>query len=144
MLSNTSKYAIRAAIYLALKEENNKKTDIKTIASALNIPSPFLAKILQVLAKQKLLKSTKGPNGGFSLARDANEISMYEIVTIIEGKDIFDQCLISLRTCNEEGVPCPMHAKYEPIRLAIKKLFKEQTLGNMVLEMKDRAEHIIL
>ena len=144
MLSNTSKYAIRAAIYLALNESHNKKIDIRTIAQALNIPSPFLAKILQLLAKQKLLKSTKGPNGGFGLAKDASEISIYDIVTIIDGSDIFDKCLISLRTCNEEGVPCPLHDKFAPIRAEIKALFKEQTLGGMVLAIKKRKGDITL
>ena len=136
MLSNTSKYAIRAAIYLALHGEQKKRIDIKTIARSLNIPSPFLAKILQVLSKQKLLVSTKGPNGGFTLAKDPNEISVYEIVTIIDGGDIFDKCLISLRSCNEEGIPCPIHDKFEPVRAEIKKLFREQTLANLALDMK--------
>ncbi|MBN2482177.1 MAG: Rrf2 family transcriptional regulator [Bacteroidales bacterium] len=144
MLSNTSKYAIRAAIFLAMNAKDGANIDIKTIAKALEIPSPFLAKILQILAKQKLLKSAKGPNGGFGLAKDANEISMYEIVTIIDGSDIFDKCLISLRTCNEEEIPCPVHGQFAPIRASIKKLFKEQTLGSLAMAMKDHKGAVTL
>lgn len=144
MLSNTSKYAIRAAIYIALHAEEDKKADIKTIAAALKIPSPFLAKILQVLAKQKVLFSTKGPNGGFSLGRDADEISIHEIITIIDGSDIFDKCLISMRSCNEEGIPCPMHKKYEGIRKDLTRMFKEQTLGNLADDLKAQDKIIAL
>jgi Rrf2 family protein len=136
MLSNTSKYAIRAMIYLALNVEKENKIGIKKISGELNIPSPFLAKILQVLAKRKLLLSTKGPNGGFGLARDPQKITLYEIVTTIDGNDIFDKCLISLRSCYEESLPCPVHDKFEPIRLEIKKMFQQQDLGNLAINIK--------
>jgi Rrf2 family iron-sulfur cluster assembly transcriptional regulator len=142
MLSNTSKYAIRAAIYLALNAEKESRIGIKKISGELNIPSPFLAKILQVLAKHKLFSSTKGPNGGFGLAKDPNKISLYDIVTIIDGQDIFDKCLISLRNCNDENTPCPVHGKYEEIRKDIKNLFKEQTIGELAYDMK-KQNHII-
>ena len=59
----------RAMIYLALNADTEGKIGIKKISGDLKIPSPFLAKILQVLAKHKLLSSTKGPNGGFRLAK---------------------------------------------------------------------------
>jgi Rrf2 family protein len=138
MLSNTSKYAIRAMIYLALNGDKISKIGIRKISGDLTIPSPFLAKILQILAKHKLLSSTKGPNGGFGLGRDPNKITLYEIVTVIDGNDIFDKCLISLRTCNEESIPCPMHFRYESLRLEIKKLFQEQDLGSLAMDIKQQ------
>ena len=140
MLSNTSKYAIRAMIYLALNAGRETKTGIKKISGDLDIPAPFLAKILQLLAKHKLLASTKGPNGGFSLGKDPFKITLYEIVTVIDGSDIFDKCLISMRTCHEENIPCPMHTKYEPIRKEIKQLFQLQDLGNLSGDLKSQAQ----
>jgi Rrf2 family transcriptional regulator, iron-sulfur cluster assembly transcription factor len=144
MLSNTSKYAIRAAIYLALNAKSNEKIGIRKISGDLNIPSPFLAKILQVLAKRKLLSSTKGPNGGFSLAKDSKKITLYDIVTIIDGDDIFHKCLISMRTCHEENIPCPVHGKYEPIRNEVIKLFKEQTIDDLARDIKSMDQVIAL
>lgn len=144
MLSNTSKYAIRSAIYLALNLNNGNKIGIKKISGDLKIPSPFLAKILQVLAKQKLLASTKGPNGGFSLARDPKKISLYEIVTIIDGDDIFYKCLISMRTCHEENTPCPVHERYEPIRSEVIRLFKELSIGDLATDIRTRDRIIAL
>jgi len=145
MLSNTSKYAIRAAIYLALNARNEeKKIGIRKISADLNIPSPFLAKILQVLAKRKLLSSTKGPNAGFSLAKESKKITLYDIVTVIDGNDIFHKCLISMRTCHEDNTPCPVHQKYEPIRNEIIKLFKEQNIDDLAKDIKSMNEIIAL
>ena len=67
MLSNSSKYAIRAVLYLANNSSVEKKLGSKKIAEEIDIPAPFLAKIFQVLSKANIISSTKGPNGGFYL-----------------------------------------------------------------------------
>ena len=136
MLSNTCKYAVRAAVYLALNTDKTTKVGIKVISGDLSIPSPFLAKILQVLAKHNLFSSTKGPNGGFGLLKDPFKITVYDIVTLFDGNDLFEKCLISLRTCKEDGNICPMHETYIGIREKIKAMFKEQTIGNLASEIK--------
>lgn len=127
-------------IYLSLYTPSAKRIGIRQISDELDLPAPFLAKILQVLAKNKLLNSNKGPNGGFSLAKDANKITLYEIIRVIDGNDIFDQCLISMRTCNEEGTPCPMHARYESVRNEIRKLFQEQNLGSLAHDIRSQEK----
>ncbi|KPK86974.1 MAG: hypothetical protein AMS27_03850 [Bacteroides sp. SM23_62_1] len=134
MLSNTSKYAIRAVIYLALNAGEEKKIGIKIISKDLGIPTPFLGKILQTLAKQKLLSSTKGPHGGFGLGKNAQDIKLIDIVDIIDGQDIFNQCLIKLDNCNEFE-PCSMHYKYSEIRKNLLSLFRNQSIGNLVNEI---------
>ncbi len=144
MLSNTSKYAIRATIYIALHAKPDEKVGIKKIAADLNLPSPFLAKILQVLVRRKILSSTKGPNGGFSLVRDADKISLYEIVTIIDGDDVFRQCMISLRTCNENNVPCAVHKNFEPIRVEMMRLFMEQTIQDLAKDIIEKNQSVAL
>jgi Rrf2 family iron-sulfur cluster assembly transcriptional regulator len=65
MLSNSCRYGIRAVIYLANQPLSSGKTGIKKISKDLNLPTPFLAKILQQLAKKKILSSSKGPHGGY-------------------------------------------------------------------------------
>lgn len=134
MLSNTCKYAIRAVIYLALNAGEEKKIGIRMISKDLNIPTPFLGKILQTLAKHKLLSSTKGPHGGFGLGRKAEEIKLIDIVDIIDGQDVFKQCLIRLQECNEKE-PCSVHYKYSEIREDLLNLFRNQSIGNLVDEI---------
>ena len=138
ILSNTCKYAIRATIYLALNEGEEKKVGIKKISEDLDIPTPFLGKILQNLVKFKILSSTKGPHGGFGLAKKEDEITLLEIIEVIDGLDIFEECLIGLRSCNERGhdvVPCPMHKKFRPISDQLYNLFNTETIGNLKNEL---------
>ena len=89
MLSNTSKYAIRAVIYLAVHASNGQKIGIKKISESLEIPSPFLGKILQVLVRRKILSSTKGPNGGFGIGKNPDNITLYDIIFIFVSRLMF-------------------------------------------------------
>lgn len=134
ILSNTCKYGIRATIYLALHEKENQKIGIKTIAEDLDIPTPFLGKILQTLVKHKILSSTKGPHGGFGLARDPAEITLLDIIEIIDGMDMFYECLIGLRTCRDYDpsfIPCPLNKKFRPISKQLYELFKGETIASL-------------
>lgn len=140
MLSNTCKYGIRAVIYLALNNAEEKKIGIKEISSELNIPTPFLGKILQMLAKNKLLTSTKGPNGGFGLGRKAKDITLLNIIEIIDGLSLFEDCLIGLSSCSansHDEVQCPTHRKFLPISKQIYDLFNTETIQALADEIRD-------
>ena len=141
MLSHTSKYAIRALIYLELYSSPDKKEGIKKIAGELDIPSPFLGKILQVLVKHQLLGSTKGPNGGFYLNRPAIDISVMEIIEIMDGKNVFDACAIRTSTCDNDQ-PCSMHHKLAPIREEMTRIFSTETVADLVSEFREGKERI--
>ena len=99
MLSNSCRYGIRAVIYLASQPLSGGKTGIKKISHDLDLPTPFLAKILQQLAKQKILSSSKGPHGGFSLLKDPKKVTLYDIVITIDGDDVFTDCIMHHGTC---------------------------------------------
>ena len=132
MLSNTCKYAIRAVLYLAIHEKEAEKIGIKKISEELKMPTPFLGKILQVLSKNKLLNSTKGPHGGFSLGKDAHEISLLDIVEIIDGLDFFHECVIGVRICEDDPEKkklCPFHEELDPLRDKLYAQFKALTIG---------------
>ncbi len=137
MLSKTCKYAVRAAIYLTVNSGDKKKTGIKVIAKELDIPSPFLGKILQTLVKYKILSSAKGPYGGFGLAKNADDITLYDIVVAIDGTDLFRQCLISTRTCFENRKQCALHSRYKKISREIRHLFKSYSLQDLATEIKN-------
>jgi Rrf2 family protein len=138
MLSNTCKYAVRALIYLGKYSEDGTKIGIKKISSDLMIPTPFLGKILQNLVKQKILVSTKGPHGGFGLGRKISEISLYDIVRIVDGDDFFRNCLIGMQACatheNNEK-PCPVHARFGPIRAQLLLFYQETSLEGILGDM---------
>lgn len=141
MLSNTSKYAIRALIYLELYSSREKKVGIKEISGKLDIPSPFMGKILQVLVKHKLLGSTKGPHGGFYLEKPSMDIALMEIIEIIEGKDIFNDCVVRTTACNPD-YPCSMHYKMAPTRGEMRRILYTETIADLVSEFREGKEGI--
>ena len=138
MLSNTIKYAVRAIIYLGKYSADGTKIGIKKISSDLSIPTPFLGKILQNLVKQKVLVSTKGPNGGFGLGKKATEISLYDIVCIVDGEDFFKICLIGHHPCathEADEKPCPVHSRFGPIRAQLLQFYQETSLAGILGDM---------
>ena len=147
MLSNTCKYAVRALIYLGKYSEDGTKIGIKKISSDLQIPTPFLGKILQNMVKQKVLVSTKGPNGGFGLARKTTEISLYDIVKVVDGEDFFKNCLIGMKACtihDENEKPCPVHGRFGPIREQLCQFYKETSIEQIVNDMEGLEDLIKL
>jgi Rrf2 family iron-sulfur cluster assembly transcriptional regulator len=141
MLSNTSKYAIRAVIYLAIYSSPTRKIGIKKISEELGISTPFLGKILQLLVKHKLLDSAKGPHGGFSLKKPAIDISLMEIAEIMDDREAFDDCLIRTTRCNHEA-PCSLHDKIAPFRKGIKSLMLTESIEDLAAEFRQGRERI--
>ena len=145
MLSNTCKYAIRALIYLGKYDGEETKINIKKIAGDLDIPTPFLSKILQNLAKQKILNSTKGPSGGFGLAKKPEEIVLYDIVSIIDGEGFFKNCLINLDPCSthrKKGKLCPAHNRFSEVREQLSTFYSETTIAMIIEDMSDHEDLI--
>ena len=141
MLSNSCRYGIRAVIYLASQPVPYKKIGIKQISKDLNLPTPFLGKILQLLAKQKILSSTKGPNGGFSLLKDPQKITLLDIVNTIDGSDIFTNCIMHNGSCESvEKIKnrCPLHDDYDKIRINLITLFSSRTIYDLVKKANNK------
>ena len=146
MLSSSCRYGIRAVIYIASQEKKENRIGLTKISDSLKLPAPFLAKVLQQLARKKILNSLKGPNGGFSLKRNAEEISLFDIVTAIDGDGIFTDCLIHDCKCgeeNDEEMECPLHNDYSELRDKILQLFKTTTIDGLVKRAVDINKVII-
>jgi Rrf2 family transcriptional regulator, iron-sulfur cluster assembly transcription factor len=143
MLSNSCRYGIRAVIYLASQPKQNEKTGIKKISNDLDLPTPFLAKILQQLAKQKILSSSKGPHGGFSLLKDSRKITLLDIVNTIDGKEIFTNCIMHNGSCQcveKNKKPCPIHEDFEKIRKELIELFSNKTIYELVVKAQEEEK----
>lgn len=129
MLSNSSKYAIRAVLYLANNSSINHKLGSKKIAEGIDIPAPFLAKIFQILSKGNIIKSTKGPNGGFYLTEKELSNNLLRVIESIDGLGAFNSCFIGLPTCSEEN-QCAVHHIVVPFRTALLKELTERSIAD--------------
>ena len=105
LLTKKSEYALLSLIYIA---KSNTPLSVDELATNLNIPKPFLAKILQSFSKRNILKSYKGVNGGFSLIVEPSELTILDISEISEDKApaVFE-CSPSISSCpTQQGDRC--------------------------------------
>jgi len=143
MLSNASKYAIRAVLFLALQEDSSQKWGAEQLAKELETPKPYLAHLLRNLKNQGLISSTKGPGGGFFLDNGNLERSLWEIVEIIDGPERFNECFLGLPSCDNIN-PCPAHAVFAPFKKDILADFKHKTIREFARESAENGTVISL
>ena len=143
MISNSSKYAIKAVLYLAVYSSEQNKIMVKDISKPINVPQAYLAKLLQELSRQHIISSTRGPKGGFYLSDRDKSQSLINIVNVIDGEQKMKSCMLSLKNC-DENKPCPLHNLVGPSRAhllkrlettAIKNLSKGILEGNTILPL---------
>lgn len=127
MFSKACKYAIRAVFYLSVHSDTDQKLGAKEIAGALDVPKPYLAKILQQLARHNLISSSKGAGGGFFLNEKDREIRIRDVVECIDGEGIFSDCILGLPVCSSEN-PCPLHAKAMIYRKGLEEQLEQQSI----------------
>lgn len=135
ILSKTAEYALRSIVYVALNHADNKKIGIKELARELELPAHFAGKILQQIVRHDLLASTKGPNGGFFLSRPAADITLMDIVRVIDGMQVFKSCGLGLKDCSDLH-PCPLHHEFKIHREGLKHLFNTKTIQDLVNDIQ--------
>lgn len=121
MLSISCKYALRAAVYLMAQTHAGAKAGIREVAEEIEANEHTTGKILQLLVKEKIIASTKGPNGGFYFPAHTKKIYLIDIVEVIDGVHFFFECGLGLHKCSERK-PCPIHHTYKVSR---EKLYHE-------------------
>ena len=95
-LSKSFGYALRGILYIAVMQDENRKVQIDEIATKLSVPKHFLGKIMQQIVKAGLLKSTKGPYGGFALTTGTLATPVIKLVEITDGMEQFSMCALKL------------------------------------------------
>ncbi len=136
MISNSSKYAIKAVLYLALHSSEDDKIMVKDIAEPINVPQAYIAKLLQELAKRNLISSTRGPKGGFYLSEEDKKGNILNIVSAIDSEKKLNACILSLEHCNENK-PCPLHHIISPSKTILMKNLKTKTIYELSLDVKN-------
>jgi Rrf2 family protein len=91
-LSKKTEYALMAAKFMALKNSSGNST-AKEISESYQIPFQLVAKVLQSLAKSDIVISAKGMNGGFSLTKKPEEISLISIIKAVESNYKITDCM---------------------------------------------------
>jgi Rrf2 family protein len=127
--SNRCEHALRALTHLVGRPPGGL-TRASDIADAEGIPLPLLGKILQDLVRAGVLRSMRGPKGGYTLAYRPADISLLEIKDVIDGTSDLTRCAVGLSICTDE-TPCPLHETIKPLREAITAYLERTTLNDL-------------
>ena len=135
IFSRKSEYGLRALMYLSDRRARGPVT-LNEIAERLMIPKAFLSKILQQLAKKGVVRSLKGPSGGFVLAVEPTEVTLQEILTEIDGPTRVFECFATESDCTLYG-DCLMREVFGEVEDQIGKVLARYTLADF--HLKERA-----
>ncbi len=122
-------YGIRSVLYLS-RQPFKKVSFVNEISEEYKIPRSFLAKILQKLVKAKIVRSYRGVKGGFSLARQARDITVLEVLEAIEGKLALNICISDKKKCSFSK-HCPSHILWMNVQAKVVDTLKKSNFEDL-------------
>lgn len=130
-ISGTSQYAIRAVVYIAT-HGGDEPVRVTPIASALKVPRNYLSKTLHLLARAGVLRSTRGPLGGFQLAVPAAKLTLARVTAPFDESGA-RHCLLGRPQCSDQR-PCAAHTRWSAISDSLQDFFQRTTIDDLVRE----------
>lgn len=128
MISQTAEYALRAITFLADQERVPHTT--AQIAEATQIPAGYLAKVMQALSRVRVVRSQRGLNGGFTLNRDPQQLTLLEIINAVDPIRRFHECPLGLPTHADDL--CPLHQCLDEGARMLEKFFGDTTVSALL------------
>ena len=133
MISPTAEYALRAVVCLGARSSGPQTNH--QISEFTKVPAAYLSKVLQALCRAGIVASQRGLKGGYSLTRDMDEITLYEVVSALDPIKRIHTCPLKLPTHSNEL--CPLHARLDGALKDMEDCFKSATVGEMVKANQD-------
>ena len=128
MFSTTTEYALRSMVLLAMR--GGAPLTAQQIASETKVPIDYLFKVLQSLGRAGLVQAQRGKNGGFSLANDPADISIYDVVQAVDPIKRIAKCPLGLKA---HGVRlCSLHRKLDDAMQHIEEAFSSTKLADLI------------
>ncbi|HOO09775.1 MAG TPA: Rrf2 family transcriptional regulator [Cyclobacteriaceae bacterium] len=136
MFSKSCEYGIKATAFIAVQATAGKRACLKDIASAIDSPVAFTAKILQQLARTGIIHSVQGATGGFEVYQsELGKITLSQIVAAIDGDEVYKGCGLGLKACNARK-PCPVHDKFVTIRDELREMLEGTSVQDLAQGLK--------
>ena len=142
MFSKACEYGIRSAVYIALQSLEGRRVSVTEIGEEIDSPVAFTAKILQQLTRNNIVRSVKGPHGGFEIEReDMDAVKLNMIVKAIDGDKIYMGCGLGLKECNEHK-PCPLHDRFLDIRNNLSTMLRNTSLYELAVGLEEGLTYL--
>ncbi|MEM7008685.1 MAG: Rrf2 family transcriptional regulator [Thermodesulfobacteriota bacterium] len=135
-VTKTLDYAVRSLTYMG--HQPISKHSMKEISEEQHIPLSYLAKIMRRLVKKGLVRSSVGPDGGYTLRKSPNEINLRDIYEAIEGEIRMVDCMEDDSVCVLHD-SCPQLPVWDKIQMSMVKILEDTTLADM---LKDKDNNI--
>jgi Rrf2 family transcriptional regulator, iron-sulfur cluster assembly transcription factor len=129
MISKTALHTLKATI--ALAEQPGEFQGAGHIAERIGAPKNYLGKLLQGLVEEGVVFSQKGMGGGFQLARQPEDISLYDIVEPVDRVSRWEGCFMGKTSCDAAN-PCAIHDQWASVRDGYLAMLKEASLADVV------------
>ncbi len=133
-LSRPAEYALRAMTYIA-RQDPSQRVLTRDLAKAINVPAPYLSKIMRRLTADGMLNAKKGHHGGFLLARPPEDVRFIDILRAVDFEPTADHCLFGLGNCDTEN-PCPLHSEWSVLKGQIEQWARKHTLKDSLRESR--------
>ncbi len=130
MFSQTVEYALRAVVVLAQNPDTPQTA--QNIATAAQLPADYLIKVMQALNRAGLVAAQRGKHGGFSLARGANELTIYDIIHAVDPIRRIHTCPLGIKAHGTHL--CPLHRKLDAALAMVENSFRNTTLAELLSE----------
>ncbi|RMF92512.1 MAG: Rrf2 family transcriptional regulator [Candidatus Schekmanbacteria bacterium] len=129
-LKRETDYAVRCILHIARKK-NRKISNVATISEEEDIPTAFVAKILQRLTKGGIVEPIRGKKGGYKLKLAPSRITLFKVIEIMEGVPEINICLSNNFECHRKPT-CPFHRVCKEIQENLIKCFKSYTFTKIL------------
>lgn len=128
MISQTVEYSLRAAVALAHRGEN--PCTVQQLAATTEVPSAYLAKLMQRLVRCRLVVSKRGLHGGFVLAKAPKDLTILDIVAAVEPLKRIHDC--PLKIGSHGTALCPLHRRLDEAMAMVEKSLRDTTLAELL------------
>ncbi len=129
-VTKATAYALHALMYM-VRHITQLPLTTDTIAKGEGIPPGYLAKIFQRLTKARLVRGVKGRKRGHIFARPPEEITLLEVIEVMEGNSLFGDCPLNHCKCGGTPENCCIYAQWIRATKKINELFEETTLASV-------------
>ena len=131
-LTSKGRNAVMAMAFLA-KNENNRPTNLTEISLRQGISISFLEQIFLKLKKNNLVKSSRGPSGGYQLSKSPEDISISIIISAVDEKVKTVGCKKdSKKGCQGKSTKCMTHDLWADLEIHINEFFQKNTLKDII------------
>ncbi len=141
-LSRKGRYGLKAMFELSLRN-NDTPISLKLIAKNQDIPEQYLEQLFSKLKKSELVKSIRGAQGGYLLAKKPIEISVGDVLLSVEGPIYLSDCIVHGSDCENSDICCSKSV-FEKIKIGIENVLESITLQDMIDDYNEKDTHKIM